>query len=103
MRQFDNVSVERKANLYFDGNVSSRTLTFANGEVKTLGIMMPGEYTFGTSQKELMEISAGKLDVRLAGSDTWTSYQAGSRFNVEANSSFDVVVKEITDYCCSYS
>ena len=54
--QFNNVSIEKKANVYFNGNVTSRTVLFPDGTRKTLGIMMPGEYEFGTDSAELMEM-----------------------------------------------
>ena len=38
MSQFDNVSVVREANIYFDGNVTSRSVVFADGTRKTLVI-----------------------------------------------------------------
>ena len=69
MSEFNNVTVVKKANVYFGGNVSSRTIHFADGSVKTLGFMLPGEYTFNTGDKELMEIIDGDLDVLLPGSD----------------------------------
>lgn len=103
MEKFENVTVAKAANSYFDGKVTSRTLEFADGSRKTLGIMMPGKYTFGTSEKELMEITSGELDVKLPGSDSWISVKGGESFEVDANVSFDVDVKTITDYCCSYS
>lgn len=102
MEQFDTVSVVKKANIYFDGKVTSRTVLFADGERKTLGIMMPGEYEFGTEKKEQMEILAGILDVKLPGKDEWITFMAGQTFEVPANSRFGLVVKELTDYCCSY-
>jgi uncharacterized protein YaiE (UPF0345 family) len=102
MGQFNNVTVEKAANVYFDGKVTSRTVIFQDGEKKTLGIMLPGEYEFGTGKKELMEITAGVLDVLLPGSSEWVTFKAGDAFEVPANSSFKLVVKEITDYCCSY-
>ena len=40
MSQYDNVSVIKAANLYFDGKVTSRTVVFADGTKKTLGIML---------------------------------------------------------------
>ena len=73
MSEFNNVSVVKKANVYFGGNVSSRTIRFTDGSVKTLGFMLPGEYTFNTADKELMEIIDGDLDVRLPGSEEWQS------------------------------
>lgn len=102
MSEFNNVTVTREANIYFDGSVTSRAVTFADGTTKTLGIMMPGEYTFGTAKAELMEIMAGQLSYRLDGTDAWLSIKAGESFNVPANSSFDLKVTEIVDYCCSY-
>lgn len=102
MDQFDNVSVLKKANIYFDGKVSSRTVIFPGGEKKTLGIMLPGEYEFGTASMEIMEILAGTMDVKLPGSDSWQTITGGQSFEVPANSKFSLVVKETADYCCSY-
>lgn len=102
MAEFNNVSISREANVYFDGNVTSRTVTFADGTTKTLGIMMLGDYTFGTEKAELMEILAGELVYRLNGSNEYISVKAGEQFHVPANSSFDLKVSQLVDYCCSY-
>ncbi|MFA0814585.1 MAG: pyrimidine/purine nucleoside phosphorylase [Anaerofustis sp.] len=102
MDQFDNVSIIKKANVYFDGKVTSRTVVFANGETKTLGIMLPGDYEFGTAKKEVMDIMAGSLDVKLPGRDEWLTIQGGQTFEVPANSKFSLIVKDVVDYCCSY-
>ncbi len=102
MAEFTNVTVTAEANYYFDGKVTSRTLTFADGSVKTLGIMMPGEYEFGTSQYEIMDIMAGELDVKLPDSDSYMTIKGGETFEVPANAKFQVNVKTVTDYCCSY-
>lgn len=102
MKQFDNVTVERKGNSYFDGAVTSRTVNFSDGSKKTLGFMLPGEYEFGTAAAELMEITSGTLDVKLPDSNEWISIQGGESFDVPENSKFQVNVKTITDYCCSY-
>jgi hypothetical protein len=99
---FENVSVEIEGNSYFDGAVTSRTINFADGSRKTLGYMQVGEYEFGTAEAELMEITAGDLEYKLAGSDEWVAVKGGESFNVPANSKFNVNVKTITDYCCSY-
>lgn len=102
MSEFNNVTVIRHANVYFDGGVTSRSLKFANGEVKTLGLMQPGEYEFNTDKKELMEIQSGDVAVQLAGENEWQSYSAGEQFEVAANSSFKITAKTVTDYCCSF-
>lgn len=100
--EFKNVSVAVEGNSYFDGAVTSRTVNFEDGSRKTLGFMLPGEYEFGTEAAELMEITSGDLEVKLPESDTWQSIKGGESFNVPANSKFQVNVKNITDYCCSY-
>ncbi|MGZ8241433.1 MAG: pyrimidine/purine nucleoside phosphorylase [Methylobacter sp.] len=102
MSEFNNVSVIKKANVYFDGKVSSRTLRFADGSLKTLGFMLPGEYTFNTADEEVMEIIDGYLDVLLPGTEQWQSIKAGEFFNVPANAKFTVKIKTPTDYCCSF-
>ncbi|GAB2190444.1 pyrimidine/purine nucleoside phosphorylase [Sessilibacter sp. MAH2] len=101
MPQFTDVTITKKANIYFDGKVTSRTVLFADGSKKTLGIMLPGEYEFGTDAKELMEILAGDLEIQLPGED-WKTVTGGESFEVPANSSFKLNIKTVTDYCCSY-
>jgi len=102
MSTFENVSVVKQANVYFDGKVTSRTVIFADGEKKTLGIMMPGEYEFGAEVKELMEILSGELEVLLPETTEWKAINGGEAFEVSAASKFKVKVKSVTDYCCSY-
>ncbi|MDD3173851.1 MAG: pyrimidine/purine nucleoside phosphorylase [Herbinix sp.] len=100
--KFENVDVVKAANVYFDGKVTSRTIYFKNGERKTLGFMMPGEYTFGTAAEETMEVLGGEMDICLPGETTFNTYKEGGSFVVTANSEFKVIVKEYADYCCSY-
>ena len=102
MSEFNNVSIVKKANVYFSGNVSSRTIRFADGSLKTLGFMLPGEYTFNTADKELMEIIDGDLDVLLPGNDQWQKVSGGESFDVPANAAFTVKINAPTDYCCSF-
>lgn len=102
MSEFKNVTVIKKANVYFDGNVSSRSIVFADGSKKTLGVMLPGEYKFNTADKEIMEIMSGNLEVLLPNASDWQSFKADTAFEVPANSEFRLRVKSITDYCCSF-
>ncbi len=102
MSSFENVEVVKAANIYFDGKVTSRAVHFADGSKKTLGIMMPGEYEFGTDDNELMEVQAGEMDVLLPGESQWKTFSQGSSFEVLKDSSFKLKVKEVVDYCCSY-
>ncbi|MBF0471967.1 MAG: pyrimidine/purine nucleoside phosphorylase [Gammaproteobacteria bacterium] len=101
MEKFNNVSVVKQANIYFDGLVTSRTLLFSDGSRKTLGIMQPGEYQFSTEERELMEITAGELEVLLPGMG-WQKISGGQSFEVAAEAEFQLKVSKTTDYCCSY-
>jgi len=102
MTQFANVTADKKANIYFEGKVSSRTLHFEDGSMKTLGIMLPGEYTFNTADKEIMEIMSGEMNVQLPDSPEWITIKGPENFDVPANSVFHLKVKTISDYCCSF-
>lgn len=102
MSNFEGVTIDRLANIYFNGNVTSRTLILPSGERKTLGIMQVGEYKFDTAAKELMEIQAGEVEVLLPGETNWRAVIAGESFEVPANTVFEIKVKSVTDYCCSY-
>ena len=102
MSEFNDVTVVREANIYFGGKVTSRTVRFADGSRKTLGFMQAGEYSFDTAAAEVIEILGGTLEVRLPGSDAWKTFRTGEMFEVPADSKFDLVVREFTDYCCSY-
>ncbi len=102
MTTFDQVSIDIKANIYFEGNVTSRTLLFPDGTKKTLGVMLPGEYHFNTVAPELMQITQGAVEYRLDEKDNWIRIKAGEAFNVPGDSSFDIRVMSVTDYCCSF-
>jgi uncharacterized protein YaiE (UPF0345 family) len=102
MSDFTNVTVVKKANVYFDGKVTSRTIIFSDGSRKTLGVMLPGEYEFNTAYKEIMEILSGDLDVLLPGESTWKTIKGGESFEVPANAKFSLKVRTLTDYCCSF-
>ncbi|EMY78723.1 PF06865 family protein [Leptospira weilii serovar Ranarum str. ICFT] len=102
MARFENVTVVKKANVYYDGKVTSRSILFADGSKKTLGILMPGQYDFGTDEKEIMEILDGDLLVKLPGQEVWKEIKGGQSFEVPAKSRFQMDVKKISDYCCSY-
>lgn len=102
MSEFKDVTVVKKANVYFDGKVTSRSIIFADGSKKTLGVMLPGDYEFNTDDKEIMEIMSGDLEVLLPGEDTWKVIQGGQEFEVPAQSKFSLKIKSITDYCCSF-
>lgn len=100
--EFKNVTLVKAANVYFDGKVTSRTFYMEDGERKTLGFMIKGEYEFGTGAEELMEVLGGAMDIKLSGESEFTTYKEGTSFKVPANSKFNVIVETYGDYCCSY-
>ena len=88
-------------NEYFDGNVKS--ISFQSPTLPaSVGVMAPGEYEFGTSQKETMTVVSGELVVRLPGASEFRAYPAGESFVVEANESFALRVATDTAYLCTY-
>ncbi len=101
--QFPNVTAVAKANVYFDGKVVSHTILLANAEKKTLGLIYPGKFHFGTDKAERMEIVAGACAVKLDGSADVQTYAAGASFEVPAKSGFDIEVADgICEYVCSF-
>jgi len=100
--RFENVTVVKKANVYFDGKVTSRTVLFPDGSRKTLGVMLPGEYEFSTGVSEVMEVLGGEMTVLLPGKTEWQTFRAGESFSVPANASFKLKIAGVADYCCSY-
>jgi len=101
MSEIKNITIKKEANIYYDGKVTSRTIILEDGSTQSLGIMLPGEYTFGTEQAEIMEMLSGELDIKLP-NEEWKTLNTPETFNVPANSSFDLKIKTVTDYCCSY-
>jgi len=100
---FSNVTVDSKANVYFDGKVVSHTVRFDDGSKKTLGLIYPGEYHFGTVAAERMEIIAGTCAVVLDGTGESLIVGADAHFDVVANSGFTITVREgICEYVCSF-
>ena len=102
MDKYENVNVDKFANIYFEGKVISRNIYLKDGSKKTLGVMLAGEYEFKTISKEAMEIISGKLYYKVEGSDNWQLIKGGMDFNIPKNSSFKVKVDELVNYICSY-
>ena len=101
--EFKNVTAVAKANIYFDGKVVSHSIVFPDGTKKTLGLIYPGKFHFGTDKAERMEIVAGACEVKLEGVKTSGHFSSGQAFEVPAKSGFDIEVKEgICEYICSF-
>ena len=102
MDNFNNVDVDKVANIYFEGKVISRNIFLKDGSKKTLGVMLVGEYEFNTVSRELMEIISGKLNLKLKDDNDWKLITNGMEFKIPKNSSFKIEVLELVNYTCSY-
>jgi uncharacterized protein YaiE (UPF0345 family) len=101
--QLNNVTAVAKANIYFDGKVISHTVLLGDGSKKTLGVILPGSYHFGTDAAERMEVVEGACKVTLDGSACAVAYAAGSAFDVPAKSGFTIAVEgSPCHYICSF-
>jgi len=97
------VTVLAKANVYFDGKVVSHTVLYADGTRKSVGVIFPGKFHFGTDKAERMEITAGECTVKLDGKAEVKHHAAGQQFEVTAKSGFDIEVKSgLCEYVCTY-
>ena len=90
-----------EVNEYFDGKVKSISLQTETLPA-TVGVMVPGDYEFATSQKETITVVSGAFKVMLPGSDAFKTFQAGDTFVVDANKKFQLKVAVDTAYLCTY-
>ncbi|MCF6190952.1 MAG: pyrimidine/purine nucleoside phosphorylase [Cocleimonas sp.] len=90
-----------KTNEYFDGKVKSIAFQTANLP-GTVGVMAIGDYVFNTDDKEKMTVVSGAMIIKFEGANETHTFITGESFDVEANSSFGVTIKEETAYLCLY-
>ncbi len=102
MSQFDNVTVEKNGNVFFDGKCVSHSVKFADGTRKTVGVILPSTLTFNVSTPELMEITSGTCRVKIGDEPEFKTYAPGDRFSVAANSRFVIEADEVINYVCSF-
>ena len=101
--RIDNVSVGKKANVFFNGKCVSHSVFFPDGSRKTVGVVLPdSKLTFNVDAPELMEISGGECQVKIAGEAAFKTYTAGTSFKVAENSSFEIHAKDELNYVCSF-
>jgi len=100
--QLDNVSLVKKANVYFDGKCVSHTVILPDGSRKSAGVILPAKLTFNTAAPEVMETVEGSCRVRLAGETGWQEYGPGQSFSVPAQSSFEIEVTAPYHYICHF-
>ena len=88
-------------NTYFDGAV--QTVGFErNGRKQTVGVIAAGTFHFGTKAPERMTVVSGALSVKRANESEFTTYPAGTSFEVAGESGFDVRASEPAAYLCEF-
>jgi len=90
-----------KHNSYFEGTVQSLGLDTDKGHA-TVGVMKKGTYQFSTSTVETIIVVSGVMNIKLADSE-WTKYTEQGKFEVAANSKFDIVCDTDVAYICYYA
>ena len=88
-------------NSYFEDKVKSIGFD-QNGNAISVGVMLPGNYTFGTNAAEKMTVISGSLEIKRTTDIDWVIFASGEDFSVEGNSSFEVKVSLETAYLCEY-
>ena len=100
--RLDGVSIDTKANVYFEGRCVSHTIRLADGSRKSVGVILPAKLTFDTAAPETMEIVAGRCRVKLAGSTAVSEYGGGQSFSVPGQSHFEIEALEPVHYVCHF-
>jgi hypothetical protein len=90
-----------ETNTYFDGAVRSVGFN-RNGRRQTVGVIDTGTFHFGTDAAERMTIVSGEVAIKRDGEDAFTTYAAGTSFEVAAKSGFDVKAAAPAAYLCEF-
>jgi len=88
-------------NTYFDGKVQSLGLDTDKGHA-TVGVMKKGTYQFSTSTVETIIVVSGIMDIKLPEGE-WTKYVEREKFEIPANSKFDIICDADAAYICYYA
>ncbi|MDO4555486.1 MAG: pyrimidine/purine nucleoside phosphorylase [Lachnospiraceae bacterium] len=98
----DGLQVARKANVYFDGKVTSRSCLKEDGSRLTFGIILPGSYSFGVGEKEIVQIISGECQVLLPNEQEWKTVKQEESFVVGPDCEYQIRSYEVTEYQCDY-
>jgi uncharacterized protein YaiE (UPF0345 family) len=99
--QFEQVTVNKKANVFFDGKCVSHTVTLASGERKSVGVILPSTLRFDLSTREVMEVVDGTAFVSINGAAE-QAYAAGQSWTVEAGGYFIIRAEAPVHYVCHF-
>lgn len=96
------INAETKANVYWEGKVTSRTCYRQDGSRFTLGIITAGSYTFDVGDKEVVQLISGAVEIILPGETEWHAVAAPDTFTVPANSAYQIRTSGVAEYLCDY-
>lgn len=86
---------------YFGGKVKTLSCDVSI-EPFRVGVLLPGNYTFGTSSVETIEIVQGQVEVALP-DGTVKMYKKGDSFTVDAERDYNLAIeKHPAAYVCTY-
>lgn len=101
-KELENVRVTTKANVYWDGKVTSRTFHREDGSKFTLGIITAGSYTFDVGDREVVQLIAGDAEILLPTEQSWRRVEAPKAFEIIANSKYQIRTTSVAEYLCDY-
>lgn len=97
-----NVDATAKANVYWDGKVTSRTFFREDGSKFTLGIITAGSYTFDVGDREVVRLIAGDAEILLPTESEWRKVETPEEFEIIANSQYQIRTTGVCEYLCDY-
>lgn len=87
-------------NTYMDGRVKS--LGFQKGDDDfTVGVLLAGQYTFGTEKEEHLTVTTGPIQFLLPGGE-WKTCEAGETIVIAAGVKFELKADSAAAYICEY-
>jgi uncharacterized protein YaiE (UPF0345 family) len=89
-----------KVNECLEGKVKSLGFEL-DGTQYTVGVMLPGEYSFDTEREEHITVAIGGFEIRPPGAD-WKKAKPGESVVIPGNSTFDLKVNKPASYICMY-
>ncbi|MBS5047927.1 MAG: pyrimidine/purine nucleoside phosphorylase [Firmicutes bacterium] len=100
--KISNVEMMSKANVYWDGKVTSRTFFRAGGSKHTPGIITAGTYIFGVGDREIVTLIAGEVEVKRPVDSDWVRFKTPEAFEIQANCDYDIRTYGVAEYLCDY-
>lgn len=79
-----------------------QSLSYEDEKKLSVGIIIPGEYHFGSIEKEITTVTSGSIEVLIEGNKEWHTYLKDDTFTIPAHKNFTFKTKEVSTYLCFY-